>query len=101
MPLATILYGTALITLLIGVVIACLQVIEFDNDASDFDLVMMFLFVLMNTGLIYGGIIAGFGALVSLLKPSFVRYYCTNCDNDVLDKWIVCPYCGDTLEECE
>ncbi len=85
-------------TILMGIAVATLEVTRLD-DMPGWDKIIVFLSILLQSGLLTAGIIAGFGALVSVFNPRDDRFYCSSCDNDVRDDWKLCPHCGDTLEE--
>jgi hypothetical protein len=102
-PLGKFLYSIALVIFLAGIAVASLQV-NFEGriggNLSWVDHTMMFLYTLMTTAMLIGGIIAGFGGVVSYCS-AHPRYYCTKCEQDVLKEWKVCPNCGDALNEIE
>jgi len=91
-------YIAAIIAFSIGIANGILFISDLGDYASGTGKATFFLIMFLDSGIMYGGILAGLGVYISsLLKQNRAQITCHNCGKFALPDWSVCPFCGQAL----
>ncbi len=95
------LYLFAIVSFSLGCAYSALLVFSGNRNPDDtsLDQVVTFFMMLLNMGVFNAAVIAGLGGMVGISKQVGARHCCDICEHDLLDNWIVCPYCGSNCNQ--
>ncbi len=89
-------YSAAVLALAIGIADAILMLSDVGDYASGAGKATFFILIVLGTGVLYAGVLAGFGAYISSLRRK-QRAPCPACGRSVFTDWQSCPYCSQAL----